>query len=130
MRKLILFALGATFLFAAAAFSAPQTESGLVAIAANGNTASAAVSPQAGRSPFFLFFDRKGVLVEAVANPYKDAGNAGIPAVDFVAGKGANVLVAEGFGGRIVEVMKGKGVRAMEFKGSATDAAKAALKPS
>jgi predicted Fe-Mo cluster-binding NifX family protein len=129
MRKLIMLALGAAFLFAAPAFSAPQTGPGLVAIAANGDTASAAVSPQAGRSPFFLFFDRKGVLVEAVANPYKDAANAGIPSVDFVASKGANALVAESFGGRIVEVMKDKGVRPVEFKGSAQDAAKKALEP-
>jgi predicted Fe-Mo cluster-binding NifX family protein len=130
MRKLIRFALAAVLVFVAPAFSAQPIEAGLIAIASNGNTASAAVSPQAGRSPFFLFFDNKGTLVEVMANPNKDAANAGIPSVDFVASKGAKVLVAGGFGGRIVEVMKDKGVRPVEFKGSVSDAVKKALKPS
>ena len=127
MWKRIVSALAALLVLGAPAVSAQQAASGPVAVAANGNTASAAVSAQAGRSPFFLFFDSKGALVEAVANPNKDAANAGIPSVDFVASKGAKALVAEGFGGRIVEVMKDKGVRPVEFKGSAQDAARKAL---
>jgi len=127
MWKLIVSALAVLVVLGAPAVSAQQTGPGLVAVAANGNTASSTVSAQAGRSLFFLFFDSKGTLVESVANPNKDSANAGIPSVDFVASKGAKVLVAEGFGGRIVEVMKDKGVRPVEFKGSAKDAAKKAL---
>jgi predicted Fe-Mo cluster-binding NifX family protein len=85
------------------------------------------VSSQAGRSPFFLLFDRQGRLVEAVANPYKDAANAGIPTLDFLAGKGVKTVVAEGFGSRIVEVMKSKGMRPVEFKGNAGGAVRKAL---
>lgn len=99
----------------------------MVAVAASDKTVSASVSSQAGRSPFFLLFDKQGTFVEAVANPYKDAGNAGIPTLDFLAGKGVTIVVAEGFGSRIVEVMKGKGMRAVEFKGNAKDAVKKAL---
>jgi predicted Fe-Mo cluster-binding NifX family protein len=99
----------------------------MVAVAANGKTASASVSSQAGRSPFFLLFDKQGILVEAVDNPYKDARNAGIPALEFLASKGVNVLVAEGFGSRIVEVMTSKGMRPVEFRGNARDAVKKAL---
>jgi predicted Fe-Mo cluster-binding NifX family protein len=66
-------------------------------------------------------------LVEAVDNPYKDAENAGIATLDFLASKGVKVLVAESFGSKIVEVMKNKGIRPVEFKGSATDAVKKAL---
>ncbi len=101
----------------------------MVAVAASNKTASASVSSQAGRSPFFLLFDKQGTFVEAVGNPYKDAGNAGIPTLDFLAGKGIKVLVAEGFGSKIVEVMKSKGMRPVEFKGNATDAVKKALEP-
>lgn len=129
MWKFIVSALAALVVLVPAAISAQPTAPGLIAVAANGNTAAAAVGAQAGRSPFFLFFDSKGTLVEAVANPNKDAPNAGIPSVDFVASKGAKVLVAESFGGRIVEVMKDKGVRPVQFKGSAKDAAKKALEP-
>ena len=106
---------------------AQQGNVSMVAVAANGNTVSAAVANQPGRSPFFLFFDKKGAFVEAVSNPYKDSGNAGIPTLELLAGKGIKVLVAGSFGGRIVEVMKEKGIRPVEFKGSAKDAVKKAL---
>ena len=106
---------------------AQQSKSDMIAVAASDKTASAAVSSQAGRSPFFLLFDKQGRLVEAVDNPYKDSGNAGIPTLDFLASKGAKVVVAEGFGPKIVEVMKSKGMRPVEFKGNARDAVKKAL---
>jgi len=59
-----------------------------------------------------------------VANPYKDSGSAGIPTLDFLAGKGVKAVVAEGFGPKIVEVMESKGMRPVEFKGNARDAVK------
>ena len=118
----------AALLLATSGFAiAQQARSEMVAVAASDKTVSASVSSQAGRSPFFLLFDKQGTFVEAVANPYKDAGNAGIPTLDFLAGKGVTIVVAEGFGSRIVEVMKGKGMRAVEFKGNAKDAVKKAL---
>jgi predicted Fe-Mo cluster-binding NifX family protein len=127
MCKLIASAITALLVLFAAPLLAQQAKSDLVAVAASGKTASAAVSAQAGRSPYFLFFDKKGALVEAVDNPYKDAGNAGIPALDLVASKGAKILVAEGFGPKIVEVMRDKGIRPIEFKGNAQDAVRKAL---
>lgn len=114
-------------LLASSTLFAQAGGSGLVAVAANGKTPSATVSSQAGRSPYFLLFDKQGAFVEAVDNPYKDAANAGIPAVDFLAGKGAKIVVAEGFGAKIAADMKSKGVRPVEFKGAAKDAVHAAL---
>jgi len=100
-----------------------------IAVAGTGNTTSSAVAAQLGRSPYFLLYDAKGNYLSAEANPYKDSGSAGIPAVEFLAAKGVKVVVAEGFGGRIVDVMKEKGIRPVEFKGSAQDAAKNAARP-
>ena len=127
MRKFVFACLCTLLLGASALALAQQTKSPLVAVAANGNTVSASVGNQPGRSPFFLFFDKEGAFVEAVSNPYKDSGNAGIPTLELLAGKGIKVLVAGSFGGRIVEVMKEKGIRPVEFKGSAKDAVKKAL---
>jgi predicted Fe-Mo cluster-binding NifX family protein len=100
---------------------------GKIAVAANDKIPGASVSDRAGLSPFFLLFDEKGKLIEAIANPYKEAGSSGIAVADFLAGKGVTVVVAEGFGSRIVEVMKSKGIRAVAFKGSATEAVKKVL---
>ncbi len=95
-----------------------------IAVAANGQTPTATVAAQPGRSPFFLLFDEKGALVQTVANPYKDQGGSGISTVDFLASKGVTVLVSAGYGPKIVEVMKGKGIRAVTFTGTAADAVK------
>jgi predicted Fe-Mo cluster-binding NifX family protein len=63
-----------------------------------------------------------------VANPHKDArGGAGTQAVDLLAGKGVKVVVAGEFGPRMVDAMKGRGMRYLEFKGSVADAVKKAL---
>lgn len=127
MKKIIFAGLAAVLLAMAGLVLAQQGSARVIAIAASGKTLSASVSNQAGRSPFFLLVDRQGALVGAVDNPYKDAGNAGIPTLDFLAGRGVNVLVAESFGSRIVEVMKDKGMRPVEFKGIAKDAVRKAL---
>lgn len=127
MKKLLFAGLAAVLLGTAGFVLAQQGSARVIAIAASGKTLSASVSNQAGRSPFFLLVDGQGTLVGAVDNPYKDAGNAGIPTLDFLAGKGVNVLVAESFGSRIVEVMKDKGIRPIEFKGIAKDAVRKAL---
>jgi predicted Fe-Mo cluster-binding NifX family protein len=98
-----------------------------IAVAATGETPEHTVGAQAAQSPFLLLFDKRGTLVQAVENPYKDQPGAGISMIDFLSGKGVTVLVAEGFGPRIVDVMKSKGIRAVEFKGTAGDAAKRAV---
>lgn len=127
MKKLISAWLWALLLAVSVLAFAQQGKSPTIAVAANANTTSASVANQAGRSPYFLFFDKQGTFIEAANNPYKDAGSAGIPMVDFLAAKGITVLVAESFGPTIVGVMKDKGVRAVEFKGNAGAAVKKAL---
>lgn len=103
-----------------------QDKTPAIAAAANGATASAAVGNQLGRNPSFLLFDAQGALVAAEPNPYKDAGNAGVPALDLFAGKGVKTVVAENFGRQFVKVMADKGIRPVEFKGTARNAARKA----
>jgi predicted Fe-Mo cluster-binding NifX family protein len=127
MKKFVVAGLAVSFLLTSVLVLAQQDRSGKIAVAASGKTPSALVGSQPGRAPYFLFFDKQGTFVEAVDNPYKDAGSAGISTVDFLAGKGVSDLVAEGYGPRIVEVMKGKGIRAVTFTGTAADSVKKLL---
>ena len=108
------------------AFAAEKTK---IAVAANDKMPSAAVSKQAGPAPFFLFFDGKGKMTEAIENPYKDKEGAGKLVAELLGNKGVTVAVAEEFGGPIVEIMKGKGIKAVSFKGSAEEAVKKVLQP-
>jgi len=99
----------------------------IIAVAANGETRADSVSAQAGGAAFFLIFNKNGELIEKLANSEKNAENPGIAVVDFLAGKGATVVVAEGFGPKIIERMKNKGITAVAFKGSVHESLKKVL---
>jgi predicted Fe-Mo cluster-binding NifX family protein len=96
----------------------------IIAVAANGETPEASVSSRLGWAPFILFFDADGRFMEVFVNPGKD----GLTVAGFLAEKGATVIVAEWFGPRIVEVLKGKGIRAVTLTGSAQVAVKGVLR--
>ncbi|MBI2000523.1 MAG: hypothetical protein HYT85_18440 [candidate division NC10 bacterium] len=129
MKKLILAGLVVFLLMMSVFALAGEGKTERIAVSANGQTPASTVGKQPGRSPFFLIFDKKGTFVQGIENPYykEQAGGVGVSMVDFLAGKGVTVIVAEAFGPRIVEVMKSKGIRAVDFKGSAGDAAKKVL---
>lgn len=99
-----------------------------IAVAAEGTAPSSQVSAVAARCPYFLLFDETGTLVEALANPHKEArGGAGAQAVDFLGGKGVTVVVAGAFGQKMVGALEARGIRYLELAGSAADAVKQAL---
>jgi predicted Fe-Mo cluster-binding NifX family protein len=128
MKKALL--LGILFVFALTAlgYAAPADKT-KIAVASDGNTPASAVSPVAARNSYYLIFDGKGAFIEAVANPHKNAGGgAGTLAVDFLAGKGAKTVIAGAFGDKMIAAMKTKGINYIEFKGTAADAAKKAVK--
>jgi predicted Fe-Mo cluster-binding NifX family protein len=124
MKKIICVTLTILFLISGLALAAQKEK---IAVAANDKIPSAAVSKQAGPAPFFLFFDGKGKMTEAIENPYKDKEGAGKSVAELLGNKGVTVAVAEGFGGPIVDLMKGKGIKAVSFKGSAEEAVKNVL---
>lgn len=116
-------------LFITASISALAADKTKIAVASDGNTPASAVSPVAGRSPYYLIFDGKGAFIEALTNPHKNAGGgAGTLAVDFLAGKGVTTVIAGAFGDKMIAAMKAKGINYIELKGTAADAVKKALK--
>ena len=123
MKKSISIMLAILFLASFLAFAGEKEK---IAIAANDKTLVASISKQAGPAPFFLIFDGKGKLIETIANPFKEGGG-GIAVADFLAGKGVTIVVAQGFGDKIVQVMKDKGMKAVAFKGSVEEAVKKVL---
>ena len=124
MKRFISVALVALFLASGLAFA---EQKGKIMVATKEKSADAAVSKQAAIAPFFLFFDEKGKMTEAIENPYKDKEGAGKSIAELLKNKGITIVVAEGFGGQIVEVMKRKGIKALPFKGSALEAVKKVL---
>ena len=96
----------------------------IIAVAADGETPEASVSSRLGWAPFILFFDANGKFMEASISPGKD----GLTVADFLVKKGATVIIAQWFGPKIVEVLKGKGITAVTFTGSAGVAVKGVLR--
>ena len=126
-RKIFISIMAGIFLLVTAGAFAAEREK--IAVAANDKIPSAGVSKQLGLAPFFLFFDGKGKMTEAIENPYKDKEGAGKSVAELLGNKGVTVVVSEGFGGPIVEVMKGKGIKTVSFKGSAEEAVKKVIQP-
>jgi predicted Fe-Mo cluster-binding NifX family protein len=124
MKKVISAALAVLLLVAGFAFAGQKEK---IAVVADGKTLDAKVSGQPGRSPFILFFDEKGKLIEVIANPAKDTPSAGIAVTDFLASKGVTIAVAGEYGPQIVEVMKRKGIKAIGLNGSVKEAVKNVL---
>jgi predicted Fe-Mo cluster-binding NifX family protein len=98
-----------------------------IAVAASGDTPGAPVNAGLASSPSFLIFDHKGHFLEKVENPYRSAGTPGPDIINYLFGKGAMIIVAVGFGPKIVDVMKEKKIWPVPFKGSAQDAVKSVL---
>jgi len=122
MRKIILVALSIVFLLTSVIWAAEKEK---IAVAADGKTEAAKVSAVAARAPYFLIFDGSGKLLEAVANPYKEAkGGAGTSVVPFLAQKGVTIVVAGEFGANMTQAMKAKGIKEVIFKGTAEEAVK------
>ena len=106
-------------------------DKGKIAVAAGGNTIASEVSGVAARSPYFLIFDRAGTLLEAVDNPYREAGRkAGVSVVPFLAQKGVTTIVAGEFGKNMIQAMKERNIQYIEFQGSAVAALKNVLEAS
>jgi len=98
-----------------------------IAVAAGGDSRTAEVNAQLASSPYLLVFDQKGKLLEAIENPYRQSDNPGPDVVNYLAGKGVTVMIAGGFGPKILEVMKAKEIWPIAFNGHADDALKKVL---
>jgi predicted Fe-Mo cluster-binding NifX family protein len=121
--SLIILALSSVIAYTA------EIENVKIAVASDNKTETSSVSSQAARCNYFLIFDGKGNLIETVDNPYKDAPRgAGTSAANFLAQKGATLVVAETFGTKMINAMEDKGIEHYEFKGKVEDAVNRILK--
>jgi predicted Fe-Mo cluster-binding NifX family protein len=101
-----------------------------IAVAAEGKEAASMVGSVAARSPWYLIFDEDGNLLEAVENPYRTSrGRAAASVLALLSEKGVTMIVAGAFGDKMIRGMERKGMKRLEFHGSAREAVKKALEP-
>ena len=129
MKKISFLSLTMLFLVSAVTYAGQEVVV-KIAVASNNKNTTSNVAAMAGRSPYYLIFDSTGKLAEVIDNPYKDSrGGAGPSTANFLAEKGVTIVIAETFGGKMINAMKSKGMTHFEFKGIANDAVKKALTP-
>jgi predicted Fe-Mo cluster-binding NifX family protein len=124
MKKMLLSGFVFVFVLSITFFTA-WADGQKIAVVSDGNTAASAVSSVAARGSYFLIFDGKGKLIEAINNPHKDAGGGSSHlVVDYLSGKGVTMIIAGTFGNKMIAAMESKLINYLTFKGTAVDAIK------
>ena len=101
-----------------------QTSTFIAVVSAKRDTAGK-VGNIAARSPYFLLFDNRGELIEAIENPHKDIGGGAGPLVaTLMAEKGVKTVIAGNFGINIKASFEEKGVGYLAFSGTVGEAVK------
>ena len=116
--------IGSLFLFLLFALATEAfADSMKIAVATTGPEKDAAISKQTGRAPFFLFFDDKGNLLEAIENPAKDQyGGISRSISLFLADKGVTLVIAGNIGHKMKQALRDYQIEYIEKTGAAYNA--------
>jgi predicted Fe-Mo cluster-binding NifX family protein len=93
-----------------------------IAVAAIGREETSEVSPRSGRSKFYLIFNEKGNLLEAISNPFsRGGGGAGFGVAKMLADKDVDIVVGRQVGEHMDEILKMRGLKYCEMTGTAKE---------
>ena len=124
IKKISVISLLVVFSLSGAGLASPANIT-RIAVASEGQTATAAVGSVAARSLYFLIFDGSGKLVESISNPHQKArSGASSLVVNLLSQHGVHVFISQAFGEKMADALKTKGIEHFESKGSAADAVK------
>lgn len=99
-----------------------------IAIAAEDKNQNAEISNRGGRAPYYLIFDQKGKLVEAVKNPFAvGGGGAGFASAKLLADKEVDTFVAGNIGPNMEGALTERKVKYQLKTGTAKEAVKEIL---
>ena len=94
-----------------------------IAVAAIGKDETSEISPRSGRAKFYLIFNEKGELLEAISNPFsRGGGGAAFGVAKMLAEKGVDIVVGSQVGEHMGEILKMRGLRYFEMTGTTKDA--------
>lgn len=100
-----------------------------IAVPATGSEKNSLISEETGRAPFFLFFDEKGIFIEAMRNPAKDqSGGISRTVVSLLSDKNVTMIIAESIGDKMKQALTAHHINFTNNTGTADDAVKTIIK--
>jgi len=101
---------------------APQPQD-RIAVAADGESEDSGISQVAGRAPYYLIFDAKGIFLKAVRNPASRAGSrASLQVVNLLVRESCKAVIAGNFGRNMEYELRAKGIEFFKRQGTAKEA--------
>lgn len=89
-----------------------------IAIAANGDSVTSEISIRAGRAPYYLVFNKKGVFLKAIKNPsLMQGGGASSVVVDLLVKESVKTVIAGKFGDKMKKQLKANKIKYHERTG-------------
>ena len=93
-----------------------------IAVAATNKNEKAEISTLGARAPFYLIFNEKGELLEALSNPFAvGGGGAGFSVAKMLADKEVETMVAGEFGHNMLTALDERGIVHHEVSGNAQE---------
>ncbi len=128
MNKTVLLTLVVLSFMPVMAYAAPE-DAAKIAVASDGKETTASIS-NVVKADYYLMFDEKGTLIEAIANPYKDAKeDSALLTATFLAEKGVAEVIAGEFNNKTIDAINSKGIAYCEYKGIVDNAVELAINP-
>lgn len=94
-----------------------------IAIASNANSTDGEISERAGRAPYYLIFDDKGSMIEAIKNPFATGGGgAGYGVAKMLRDKNVEKVIVGKAGGNMKIAMDEMSIELIEKEGLIKDA--------
>lgn len=96
-----------------------------IAVPATGSEKNSLISEETGRALFFLFFDEKGIFLEAMKNPARDqSGGISRTVVALLSDKNVTMIIAVSFGDKMKQALTDHHINFVNKTGAADDAVK------
>lgn len=99
-----------------------------IAVASDGKAMTASISNTA-KAAYYLMFNEKGELIEAIPNPYRDSKEDSVSlTVEFLSNKGVIEVIADSFSNEIITAINNN-MTYCEYDGIVDDAIRLAINP-
>ena len=93
-----------------------------IAVAAVEETANSQISEIAGKAPYYLIFDEKGILLQSIKNPAQNSRRNSSSLVDaFLVQESCKTVIAGKFGTKMQKQLKANNIQFYEHEGIAKE---------